>query len=103
MLRSPKTRGPRRMFGRGAMALHPVMVQSVAWVTELKNTQSCLFYLLSILFFLTWEDGRQGVAVSSAPLGGFERRRSLVPFVLSLVFFILATLSKPSVVMLPFV
>ena len=31
--------------------LHPVMVQSVAWVTELKNTQSCLFYLLSILCF----------------------------------------------------
>jgi protein O-mannosyl-transferase len=90
-------------LGAALWALHPVMVQSVAWVTELKNTQSCLFYLLSIFFFLRWEDGRQGAAVSSAPLGRYERCRSLVPFVLSLAFFILATLSKPSVVMLPFV
>jgi len=36
-------------------------------------------------------------------MGRYERRRSLVPFVLSLVFYILATSSKPSVVMLPFV
>src|SRR5438309_12122980 len=34
-------------LGAALWALHPVMVQSVAWVTELKNTQSCLFYLLS--------------------------------------------------------
>ena len=36
-------------LGATLWALHPVMVQSVAWVTELKNTQSCLFYLLSLL------------------------------------------------------
>src|SRR5437899_5592828 len=30
-------------LGAVLWALHPVMVQSVAWVTELKNTQSCLF------------------------------------------------------------
>src|SRR5438552_7880079 len=42
-------------FGAALWALHPVMVQSVAWVTELKNTQSCLFYLLSVLWFLNWE------------------------------------------------
>ena len=86
-------------LGAALWALHPVMVQSVAWVTELKNTQSCVFYLLSILFFLKWKD--QGAAVS-----GLQRRtqdgRSSV-FALSLVCFILATLSKPSVVMLPFV
>jgi tetratricopeptide (TPR) repeat protein len=87
-------------LGAALWALHPVMVQSVAWITELKNTQSCIFYLLSILFFLKCED--QGGAVSRPPQRRTGHRRSLV-FALSLFFFILATLSKPSVVMLPFV
>ena len=87
-------------LGAALWALHPVMVQSVAWVTELKNTQSCMFYLLSILFFLKWGD--QGGAISGPPQRWIGDRRSL-GFVLSLVSFILATLSKPSVVMLPFV
>src|SRR6266566_7722065 len=87
-------------LGAALWALHPVMVQSVAWVTELKNTQSCVFYLLSVLFFLKWED--QGGAVSRPAQPRSKDRRSLV-FALSLLFFLLATLSKPSVVMLPFV
>ena len=90
-------------LGAALWALHPVMVQSVAWITELKNTQSCLFYLLSILWFLKWQNRTEGSATS-----GFEVERSrgsfsFKGFILSLVFFILATLSKPSVVMLPFV
>src|SRR5438105_3938618 len=100
----------------GAMlwALHPVMVQSVAWVTELKNTQSCLFYLLSIFYFLKWEgdftaDYADGLDRSSpgelakSPFRGFavSPARTWRWFALSLVFFLLATLSKPSVVMLP--
>jgi protein O-mannosyl-transferase len=87
-------------LGAALWALHPVMVQSVAWVTELKNTQSCVFYLLSILFFLKWED--QGEAVSRPSERRTGDRCSLV-FGLSLLFFLLATLSKTSVVMLPFV
>jgi hypothetical protein len=74
-------------------ALHPVMVQSVAWVTELKNTQSCLFYLLSIYCFLNWEKQSQIIQTS--------RIRVSLAFGLSLLCFVLATLSKPSVVMLP--
>src|SRR5438477_1747136 len=87
-------------LGAALWALHPVMVQSVAWVTELKNTQSCVFYLLSILFFLKSEDQRE--AVSRPSQRRTEDRRSLV-FALSLLLFLLATLSKTSVVMLPFV
>jgi protein O-mannosyl-transferase len=87
-------------LGAALWALHPVMVQSVAWVTELKNTQSCLCYLLSIFFFLKWD---QGGSVSRLPQRRTGNRRSLVAFALSLLLFLLATLSKPSVVMLPFV
>ena len=87
-------------LGAALWALHPVMVQSVAWITELKNTQSCLFYLFAILWFLKWENRRKGAAFH---LERFTGGRSLGPFILSLFFFILATLSKPSVVMLPLV
>ena len=64
LLRLLQVRGA--WLGAALWALHPVMVQSVAWVTELKNTQSCLFYLLSIFFFLKWED--RGGSVSRLPL-----------------------------------
>jgi len=88
-------------LGAALWALHPVLVQSVAWVTELKNTQSCVFYLLSILFFLKWQNRKRAV-FRSPQRQGADDRPSLV-FALSLIFFLLATLSKPSVVMLPFV
>ena len=121
VLRQLNVRGA--WLGAALWALHPVMVQSVAWVTELKNTQSCLFYLLSIFYFLNWENcsrrrmgdayashreavtddsGNQGGALSRSPQRRTGDRRSLL-FALSLVFFVLATLSKPSVVMLPVV
>jgi protein O-mannosyl-transferase len=90
-------------LGAALWALHPVMVQSVAWITELKNTQSCLFYLLSILWFLKWHNRGERAAASKFQLERSGGGGSLEGFVLSLVFFILATLSKPSVVMLPLV
>ena len=82
-------------LGAALWALHPVLVQSVAWVTELKNTQSCLFYLLSISFFLSWEE--------QARLTRTARTKIPLMFALSLTCFLLAILSKPSVVMLPVV
>ena len=78
-------------FGSALWALHPVMVQSVAWVTELKNTQSSVFYLLSILCFLQAD--------------AYEPRERVRwgRFVFALLFFALAISSKPSTVMLPVV
>lgn len=35
-------------------AVHPVQVESVAWVTERKNCLSLVFYLLSMKAFLSW-------------------------------------------------
>lgn len=79
-------------LGAALWALHPVMVQSVAWVTELKNTQSCFFYLLSILFFLKAD----GLAERNPPYRRWH-------FGLSLFFFVLAITSKSATVMLPVV
>src|SRR5947208_5730600 len=87
----------RRLNVRGAWlgatlwALHPVMVQSVAWVTELKNTQSCVFYLLSIFCFLRFDAVRTS-----------DRARRW-RFGLAFLFFVMAIASKPSTVMLPVV
>jgi len=37
-------------------AVHPVHVESVAWITELKNLQSTLFYLLAVLAYLRFDE-----------------------------------------------
>ncbi len=43
---------PGAWLGAALWALHPVMTESAAWIAETKNTESCLFYLLAILFFV---------------------------------------------------
>ncbi len=65
-------------------ALHPVNVESVAWITELKNTQSGLFFFLAVWCFLRCETG--------------ARRRW---YGLALLCGLAALLSKPSTVVLP--
>ncbi len=80
-------------LGAAIWALHPVQVESVAWITELKNTQSCFFYLASIWFFLKWRE--------SGGLG--TGRRAWSNYSISLVCAVAAMLSKSSTVMLPVV
>jgi tetratricopeptide (TPR) repeat protein len=47
-------RVPGARLGAALWALHPVQVESVAWVSEMKNTESGLFFLLAILMYIKW-------------------------------------------------
>ena len=71
-------------------AIHPVCVESVAWVSETKNTLSLPLCLLSCLCWVSQDDERAS-----------GRRARL--YGLSILFFLLAMLAKTSMVALPVV
>jgi tetratricopeptide (TPR) repeat protein len=49
-------------------ALHPVMVESVAWISEQKNTLSLVFYLVAALVYLHFDATRSRRAYAYATL-----------------------------------
>jgi len=84
----------RRMSGKrwqsamvaGLFALHPLNVESVAWVAERKNLLSTLFWMLTMMGYIRY-----------AEHPGKAR------YVLMVLFFILGLMAKPMLVTLPFV
>ncbi|MGD0744716.1 MAG: tetratricopeptide repeat protein [Verrucomicrobiota bacterium] len=73
-------------------ALHPLHVESVAWVTERKDVLSAFFGLLSL-----------GAYVRFVEKSKVKNPKSKVFFTLSLLFFALGLMSKPVLVTLPLV
>ena len=57
---------PGAWLGAALWALHPVQVESVAWMSELKNTLSGLCYLGSALAYLKYDREKKGAFYISA-------------------------------------
>jgi protein O-mannosyl-transferase len=95
----------RRLGVRGAFwaaaifALHPLNAETVTWITQRKNLVAMLFCLLSTYWFVASE----GDAAVAEPKGSANGVRAISYYLLSLVAFVLAMLSKGSVVVWPIV
>jgi len=72
------------LLAAAIFALHPVMVESVAWISEQKNTLSAVFYLSALLAYL-----------------GFDEKRGRGRYVFALVLFVLGLLTKTVTATLP--
>jgi Flp pilus assembly protein TadD len=73
-------------FVAAVFAIHPLHVESVAWVTERKDVLSTLFWMLTM-----------------GAYAFYVERRELKRYLLALFFFALGLMAKPMLVTLPFV
>jgi len=73
-------------FIAAAFALHPLRVESVAWVAERKDVLSTFFWLLTMFAYVK-----------------YANEIKLKWYFLTLIFFVLGLMSKPMLVTLPFV
>jgi len=76
----------RSAFVAALFALHPLHVESVAWVAERKNVLSTFFWMLTMLTYIH-----------------YTTRLSLYRYLLTLFFLMLGLMAKPMLVTLPFV
>src|ERR1041384_661079 len=78
---------PGSWLAAAIFALHPVQVESVAWITERKNVLMGFFFLLTLVAWIAFVDERT--------------RRPWILYCLSLVFYVLALSAKATACTLP--
>src|ERR1051325_295252 len=97
----------RSAFVAALFALHPMHVESVAWVSERKDVLSALFGLLSLGAYANYAlaksrvEGRE--SSGGSPPEALASRSSTLNYRLALFFFALGLMSKPMLVTWPFV
>lgn len=87
----------RSAFVAAVFAIHPLRVESVAWVAERKDVLSGLFFMLTLWFYVRYAQKRtQRDQISSTDI-----RFPWLDYLLVLTFFAAGLLSKPMLVTLP--
>jgi len=87
-------------------ALHPLHVESVAWVSERKDVLSAVFFMLTLLMYARFVERSTvegSVSNSDTSRAVVQSPKSKVFYGLALLFFALGLMSKPMLVTLPFV
>ncbi len=82
----------RSAFVAALFALHPLHVESVAWIAERKDVLSTFFAFLTLLAYVGFAQGAK-----------VQDKKSKVWYGLAVVSFVLGLLSKPMLVTIPFV
>ena len=109
------TKAPlKSAFVAALFALHPLHVESVAWVSERKDVLSTFFWMLTMAAYVSYVEslpasspqssvhGLQSSKLSFPPLG-LRNLSSVLRYVGALVFFASGLMSKPMLVSLPIV
>ena len=90
------------LFAALLFALHPLRVESVAWIAERKDLLSGLFFFLTLWLYTRYVQlGKRPQEPVSRT--GLLRRRSGFYYFLAVVSFAFGLMSKPMLVTLPFV
>jgi Flp pilus assembly protein TadD len=106
----------RSAFVAAVFAIHPLRVESVAWVAERKDVLSGLFFMLTLWAYVRYVqkqlrvEGRESSTQAFPALDPLARRSEAktarlwtLDYYLVLLFFALGLMSKPMLVTLPFV
>jgi len=95
----------RSLIVASLFGLHPLRVESVAWISERKDMLSSCFWMLSLWAYARYAENRpitvRGAATDGSVVRSLPARFSNRDFGLALVCFALSLMSKPMAVTLP--